>query len=265
MTFAFPGMDPYLEHHDLWSDVHSRLITALADAITPLLPPPYYAAVETRSYVADPEALLLAGRPDLLIGHEREAPPPPTVEQTAVAGAGFAEGVIVELPAPDVARETYLEVREPPGDEAIVVLEILSPDNKQPGEGRRQYQAKRRRVFDSLTHFVEIDLLRGGQRFPYRVRNGQAAGTYAILVSRADDRPFGRLYPFELREPIPVFPLPLKTGDPAIPVELGSVLREVYERARYARRIRYQSPPPPGLSDEDLQWVDERLHAAGLR
>ncbi|MBI3359846.1 MAG: DUF4058 family protein [Chloroflexi bacterium] len=170
MTFAFPGMDPYLEHHDLWSDVHSRLITALADAITPLLPPPYYAAVETRSYVADPEALLLAGRPDLLIGHEREAPPPLTVEQTAVAGAGFAEGVMVELPAPDVVRETYLEVREPPGDEAIAVLEILSPDNKQPGEGRRQYQAKRRRVFDSLTHFVEIDLLRGGQRFPYRVR-----------------------------------------------------------------------------------------------
>ena len=33
MASPFPGMDPYLDHPDLWSDVHHRLITVLADTI----------------------------------------------------------------------------------------------------------------------------------------------------------------------------------------------------------------------------------------
>jgi len=266
MPLPFPGMDPYLEHPDLWPDVHSRLITALADSISPLLPAPYYTAVETRSYVADPEALLLAGRPDTLVAREREAGPVPGVATGMASVPALAEGVLVELPAPDIVRQTYLEVREPPGDEAIAVVEILSPDNKHPGEGRRQYQAKRQRVLDSLTHLVEIDFLRGGQRFPYRMRTDERAGIYAILVSEAEDRPTGRLYPFNLRDPIPVFSLPLKPGDPAVPVDMGGVLREVYDRARYVRRIRYAlAPPPPALAEAELDWVEERLRVAGLR
>ena len=31
MTMIFPGMDPYLEHHELWESVHAFLIGALAD------------------------------------------------------------------------------------------------------------------------------------------------------------------------------------------------------------------------------------------
>ena len=30
MALIFPGMDPYLEHPDLWSEVHHRLISAIA-------------------------------------------------------------------------------------------------------------------------------------------------------------------------------------------------------------------------------------------
>ncbi len=33
MHSPFPGMNPYLENPELWSEVHHRLITALADAI----------------------------------------------------------------------------------------------------------------------------------------------------------------------------------------------------------------------------------------
>ncbi|NER98761.1 MAG: DUF4058 family protein [Symploca sp. SIO1B1] len=33
MPSPFPGMNPYLENPQFWSEVHHRLITALADAI----------------------------------------------------------------------------------------------------------------------------------------------------------------------------------------------------------------------------------------
>lgn len=35
MPAPFPGMDTYLEHPDLWPEVHHRLITAIADALAP--------------------------------------------------------------------------------------------------------------------------------------------------------------------------------------------------------------------------------------
>ncbi|GAA6623346.1 DUF4058 family protein [Scytonema sp. NUACC26] len=30
MSSPFPGVDPYLEHPELWAEVHSRLIMAIA-------------------------------------------------------------------------------------------------------------------------------------------------------------------------------------------------------------------------------------------
>jgi hypothetical protein len=38
-------MDPYLEHPDLWSEVHHRLITAIADAVSPQVRPRYRVAI----------------------------------------------------------------------------------------------------------------------------------------------------------------------------------------------------------------------------
>lgn len=41
MPSPFPGMNPYLEYPDFWSDFHNRLIVALADALTSKLLPKY--------------------------------------------------------------------------------------------------------------------------------------------------------------------------------------------------------------------------------
>ena len=51
----FPGMKPYLENPDLWSEVHHRLITAIADAIAPSLRPRYRVAIEKRTYLSNGE------------------------------------------------------------------------------------------------------------------------------------------------------------------------------------------------------------------
>jgi len=39
MDYAFPGMDPYLEHPALWEGVHARLIVAIANQLQPKLNP----------------------------------------------------------------------------------------------------------------------------------------------------------------------------------------------------------------------------------
>jgi hypothetical protein len=40
----------------------------------------------------------------------------------------------------------------------------------------------------------------------------------------------------------------------------------VYDRARYARRMRYGEPPPePPLTAETAAWVEARLREQGLR
>ena len=51
MKSPFPGMDPYLEHHALWPDVHNSLITAIRDVIAPAVAPTYYVGVESRGYI----------------------------------------------------------------------------------------------------------------------------------------------------------------------------------------------------------------------
>ena len=54
MTYFFPGMDPYLEHPDVWPEVHNRLIVALANAIEPHLSKNYRVVIEKRTYTSVP-------------------------------------------------------------------------------------------------------------------------------------------------------------------------------------------------------------------
>ena len=48
----FPGMNPWLEQPGLWSDVHFRLIGALARHLGSLLAPRYYVSIGAQTYVA---------------------------------------------------------------------------------------------------------------------------------------------------------------------------------------------------------------------
>ncbi len=88
----------------------------------------------------------------------------------------------------------------------MTVIELLSPKNKRSGPGREAYLRKRRQVMASQTHWVEIDLLRGGEPLPLR---GAIAADYRILVSASGRRPQAQRYAFTLRQPIPSIPVPL--------------------------------------------------------
>ena len=80
------------------------------------------------------------------------------------------------------------------------------------------------------------------------------------MVSRSPQRPTADLYAATIRDSLPSLPIPLKPTDSEPIVLLQEVLTQVYERARYAHRLDYRQPlPPPKLSTEDQQWVDELL------
>jgi hypothetical protein len=260
MSTPFPGMDPYLERAELWPDVHNRLIVALADYLSPRVRPRYYVSIEQRTYRQEPGGLRFTGRPDVAVLAE----PAVAYRVAPLVELPPVRPITVELPVPDILRETYLDVKDTAG-ELITCLEILSPANKVPGRGRSMYEHKRRWVLESRTHLVEIDLLRGGLPMEmFGAGNGHVTH-YRILVSREERRPRAELLPFTVRHPIPDFTLPLQRRDEDVTVPLNSLLHELYERAGYDLRINYRADPEPPLEGDDPAWADALLCAAGLR
>jgi hypothetical protein len=255
----FPGMDPYLERSDLWPDVHNSLVTALRDDLAPRLRPRYYVSLEERTYVGGPEALFFAGRPDAGVV---QLGAPVNEEQFVYTPAG-ARVVNVTLPVPEQVTETFLQVRTAGTDRVVTVLEVLSPTNKQPGEGCKQYEQKRLVLLGTLTHLVEIDLLRAGS--PMTIWGNGHQAHYRILVSRSPQRPQADLLPFSVRQPVPAFRLPLQAGDDEPLVALNELLHALYERAGYDLRLDYRSVPEPPLEADDAAWAGALLREAGLR
>jgi len=249
MPSPFPGMNPYLENPELWSEFGSRMIVAIADALDTLLSRDYRVAVEKRVYLSQDDERLLIGIPDVAITSSQPKPPLPTESLIAVA-----EPLTVELPAVEEVQERYLEIREGSTGVVITALELLSPKNKRTGEGRNAYLQKRQQTLSSSTHWIEIDLLRSGEPMPLVAGIGSL---YRILISRSPERPKAHLYTFGLQQPIPTVPIPLRSGESEPLLELQPLLHQVYDRARFELAIDYQQPPIPKLSEEDWTWVQK--------
>jgi hypothetical protein len=243
-------MDPFLEHPDLWPDVQNALIAALRDELSPVVRPRYYVALEERVYLEEPAELMLVGRPDLaIVAAQPEARPG--------QGRDGRRVIEVELPSALPVRETYLEVRGVGDGDVVTLVEVLSPANKRPGTGRRLYLDERLTILATGTSLVEIDLLRGGDRMP--TLGPPIAGDYRLLVSRGWRRPRAEVVAFGLREPVPGFTVPLRRGEEEPEVDLGRVLRALYDRASYDLRIDYSRPAVPPLSAEDAAWAASTL------
>ncbi len=252
-------MDPYLEQPAFWSSFHARLIVAIADAVAPQILPKYYIEVETRTYSEDEDSELLIGIPDAaVLSASGERPLSQELGSESARVATQSRPQRVQLPTRLEVRERYLEVRELGTDALITVIELLSPSNKRTGKGRVAYEEKRQRVLDSASHFVELDLLRGGGAM--RMVGALSDWDYRILISRSQERPDADLYGFVLQESIPGFPLPLKVGEAEPWVELQPILNGVYDRAGYKYRLNYRQPvSPPALLAVNQAWVDQIL------
>jgi len=64
---------------------------------------------------------------------------------------------------------------------------------------------------------------------------------------------------------LPTIPVPLLRGDPDVPLDLGTAVRQIYDLSSYQMSIDYREPPPAPLSNEDAAWLDAYLREKGLR
>ena len=249
MKSPFPGMDPYLEHHALWPDVHNRLIALISDSIVPQIAPQYYVRLESRAYVVTPEREKFVGRPDVAIASPFGRLPSDSGTKMVTNDADVLE---VEIALPDEINHHYLEIRSTQTHELITLIEVLSPVNKSDASGRRTYLQKRDEVLLSLTNYIEIDLLRGGEPMPLV---DTVVSDYRVLVRRGWVAHYAKLYAFNLPATIPNIPLPLLPDDDEANIPLNELVHDVYTRARFDLQIDYTQPPEPALAQTQAEWA----------
>jgi Protein of unknown function (DUF4058) len=262
MPNPFPGMNPYLEHPDFWPEVHHLLISAIKESLTPQLRPKYRVAIEKRIYEIKGENSLLVAIPDVSIQQKRGSANAIASNNVAVASR-TVQPLKVRIPVSEEFREGYLEVIDMATKEVVTVIEVLSPANKRRGEGREKYDNKRNKIFDSSTHLVEIDLLRGGEPLP--VFGDSHNSDCRILVSRSNQRPIADLYLFNIPDTIPAFSLPLRPEDVEPVLDLQVLINQLYDRAGYDFTVNYSGDTVPPLSETDAVWADALLRERNLR
>jgi hypothetical protein len=244
----FPGMDPFLEDSAEWPGLHARLIVALSDQLTEAVAPDFVVAIEQRLYILAPDDRRQIV-PDVYLVRETEtqAYTPPTI----------ASPTLVEPIYETEIRDRYIEIRDRRNREVITTLELLSPFNKAPGhQGYGAFQQKRRQVMASPTNWLEIDLLRAGERPPEVTGKSDY---YALLKRGNQPGPYEVWY-FDLRDPLPTIAVPLLSPVPDVALELQAVFTAVYRRAHYGDSLDYSQPvPPPPLRPADLAWVNGRI------
>ena len=261
MASPFPGMDPYLEHPEVWPGVHLLLIAALAETLSPLLRPKYSVSVEVRMYESNGEQSLMVGIPDVSV---QKAQPQSKQSQLGIAVAEKpSQPIPVRVPTSVTIRQGFLEIREVATKEVVVAIELLSPINKRPGRGRQTYENKRQRVLSSSTHLVEVDLLRAYEPMP--VYGESLKSDYRVLVSQSDRRPEADLYTFNLRDRAIAFQLPLLESDQPPTIDLQNLLDNVYERSGYDLKLDYRENPLSPVAPDDLAWLERMLKEKSFR
>jgi hypothetical protein len=249
-------MDPFLEDSALWADVHGRYISALNRHLSRMLAPHFLVRTELQVYIVDAhDALQQAIIPDTYLVQRADTPPGPASAREATPATLIAPDYPVEV------HERSLKIIDKQSRRVVTLIELLSPTNKAPGTTMREsFLRKRTSAFAADTHWIEIDLLRGGER--PKVLRGE--GHYYALLHRAQAGAPFEVWFFDLYQPLPVIRVPLTEGFPDYLLDLQELFTEVYAEGRYDEELGYTQPvPPPRLTQAEMQWVQEQVAAWG--
>jgi hypothetical protein len=243
-------MDPYLESPELWPDVHNRLMNLFAEQLGDLLAPKYTAELDTQIVIdsfgdlpPETESVL----PDVTITQPR------IVREEIAEFTAVAAPLRMRVPQSVPTRLVTIYIRYRENERLVTVIELLSPVNKRPGEGRRAYVEKRNTFLSTPVHLVEIDLLRKWPRMPLEGKLPKS--DYLAVVCDMYERPMCSVWPIGVRQPLPTVPIPLLRPDPPVELDLNQALRTAYRRAHYDLRIDYRSPCDPPLAPADSEWA----------
>jgi hypothetical protein len=170
-----------------------------------------------------------------------------------------AESVRMQAFIAEEFEESFVEIYVQGEQRHLVTcIEVLSPSNKRPDtEGWLQYKRKRQAMLLGRANFLELDLLRGGDKHP--MLTDWPDFPYTLLVSRAIDAPYCRVSRGDFLRPLPVIPVPLFDPDPDLKLDLQPLIDDIYEIARYDEQIDYTRRLTPALSDAEAIAVRELL------
>lgn len=254
MPNPFPGMDPYLEG-SLWPTVHSNLIEEIARQLAPKVRPKYLALTAERVIVATPDPLEL-GNPAVRM-------PDVGVYKSSNGTSGSGASVVtaplaIDALFPEAIEQAYVEIRDMEHRQLVTAIEVLSMTNKR-GDGLHEFRTKRKEIVDAKCHYLEIDFLRLGERFP--VARPLPSVPYFVFLSRANRRPKLDIWPIALDEVLPRVNVPLLNGDADVILDLQQALQTIYDIYGYDEAVHHDRPPAVPLSAEQMAWVTERLQS----
>ena len=263
MPSPFPGMDPHLEHPDIFPDFHDRFVTYVSDAIQLQLPEPYYAALGRRAWIEVSERFV-GTDVDVLAPRRPQEAQAESGGGAAVVARPATQPLVIHVPH-DERVEPLVEICMGRGSERrlVTAIELLSLTNKTPGEhGRDLYLRKQQEILQGKVHLVEIDLLRGGRHttaVPWdRLEAKTGRFDYHASIHHFDNLEDYFVYPVRLTDPLPEIAVPLLPGDEAVSLNLQAVFLRTYDAGPYKREIDYREDTPvPPLSAEQLEWSAE--------
>jgi hypothetical protein len=275
MKSPFPGMDPFIEACGLWEDFHSKLIAEIERSLAPRLPAGYSVRTSERSYVVlqtsdesngfdkgNGTGLSRHGMvPDVVVvkssrGNGHAGQPQADEASSSVAVAEPSDqSITMRAFVEEEFRETFLEIYQlEPSRRLVTAIEVLSPSNKRPGTpGWNQFVRKRQSLLVSESNYIEIDLLRAGQRMP--MNDDWPATPYYLLVSRRLRWGVCRVWPATSLEPLPEIPVPLMGSDPDVPLDLNPLIAAIYERSRYQMDIDYTDHSRGTLTAKEAHYL----------
>lgn len=265
MPSPFPGMDPYIEAFGLWPDFHSKLISEIERQLSAVVPDRYVVRTPLRSYVVlstfdknsgghmEPDVAILA-RAALPKKRQRKG-------GLTVMEASKKETFVKMMRAPISIEhhEPFIEIHQVhPERRLVTCMELLSPSNKRFGtKGWQKYQSKRQSFLAGSANFVEMDLLRNGQRMP--MDDEWPDSPYYLLVCRMEEAPYCSVTEAHFTRPLPEVSVPLASPDPDIKLALQPLVDAIYTRSKYIQDIDYSRPLKPPLDPRDDAWLKARF------
>ena len=272
MPSPFPGMDPFVERNPLFHELHTQILAAAQGQLQPQLRPKYIAKLErylSEGSVWDPVS-------DVVSLDRKE--PDLTITAATATEAGSSSSAVLATPTVTFLEELDEDELQLRKQRRIVIyvatkprlavasIELLSPSNKQTGTtAQKRYLEKRSSALHGGLHWIEIDLLREGERPPLTVQVPAGIDYLAYVAQAVPNGWQHLLYPWKLRDPLPLLPIPLLNSDRAT-LDLGACFRQAYDATAADEEAGYNdAPPPPPFSADDLAWIDALLRQHGLR
>jgi hypothetical protein len=249
-------MDPYIESSGRWRDFHVSMIAAMRGALNSRLPEGYVASSELYVWFHEPRAeeRVHVVAPDVYVTQTRSGQRVRAAQARGRGSTAVASPTKIVLPGAEPKQHRFLEVRDIQSERVVTVIELLSPTNKSSGDGREAYLAKRNQHLAADPSFVEIDLLRGGQRLPLS-SSAPRVQDYYVMVSRSWQRPRADLWTFGVRDRLPEVPVPLTRRATPVSLSLRDCVDRAYDEGRYAALLNYNEPLVPHLSEQDEAWL----------